>query len=124
MKKLILLLALYGVFFGINTMKAQDADTKKSFLTMGVSINIPKEHSITVYGGVSTSPEHTQIAMVMPNIKINKYISFMPLYVFLKSPQAHSKRSERAPNQCDADFLPSSGQTKQMDSAKPKHLFA
>lgn len=28
MKKLILLSALYGVFFGINTMKAQDADTK------------------------------------------------------------------------------------------------
>ena len=51
MKKLILLSALYGVFFGINTMKAQDADTKKSFLTTGVSINIPKEHSITVYGG-------------------------------------------------------------------------
>ena len=47
MKKLILLSALYGAFFGINTMKAQDADTKKSFLTTGVSINIPKEHSIT-----------------------------------------------------------------------------
>lgn len=94
MKKLILLSALYGAFFGINTMKAQDADTKKSFLTTGVSINIPKEHSITVYGGVSTSPEHTQIAMVMPNIKINKYISFMPLYVFLKSPQAHSKEAK------------------------------
>ena len=56
MKKLILLSALYGAFFGINTMKAQDADTKKSFLTTGVSISIPKEHSITVYGGVSTSP--------------------------------------------------------------------
>ena len=95
MKKLILLSALYGVFFGINTMKAQDADTKKSFLTTGVSISIPKEHSITVYGGVSTSPEHTQIAMVMPNIKINKYISFMPLYVFLKSPQAHSIARKR-----------------------------
>ena len=94
MKKLILLSALYGVFFGINTMKAQDADTRKSFLTTGISINIPKEHSITVYGGVSTSPEHTQIAMVMPNIKINKYISFMPLYVFLKSPQAHSKEAK------------------------------
>ena len=26
MKKLILLSALYGAFFGINTMKAQDAD--------------------------------------------------------------------------------------------------
>ena len=52
MKKLILLSALYGVFFGINTMKAQDADTRKSFLTTGVSISIPKEHSITVYGGV------------------------------------------------------------------------
>ena len=73
MKKLILLSALYGAFFGINTMKAQDADTKKSFLTTGVSISIPKEHSITVYGGVSASPEHTQIGMVMPNIKINKY---------------------------------------------------
>ena len=94
MKKLILLSALYGAFFGINTIKAQDADTKKSFLTTGVSISIPKEHSITVYGGVSTSPEHTQIAMVMPNIKINKYISFMPLYVFLKSPQAHSKEAK------------------------------
>ena len=45
MKKLILLSTLYGVFFGINTMKAQDADTKKSFLTTGVSINIPKEHN-------------------------------------------------------------------------------
>ena len=32
MKKLILLSALYGVFFGINTMKAQDADTRKIFL--------------------------------------------------------------------------------------------
>ena len=42
MKKLILLSALYGVFFGINTMKAQDADTKKSFLTTGVSIKHPK----------------------------------------------------------------------------------
>ena len=94
MKKLILLSVLYGAFFGINTMRAQDADTKKSFLTTGVSINIPKEHSITVYGGVSTSPEHTQIAMAMPNIKINKYISFMPLYVFLKSPQAHSKEAK------------------------------
>ena len=30
MKKLILLLALYGVFFGINTMKAQDALTPKN----------------------------------------------------------------------------------------------
>lgn len=59
MKKLILLLALYGVFFGINTMKAQDADTKKSFLTMGVSINIPKEHSITVYGGVYIARAYT-----------------------------------------------------------------
>ena len=50
MKKLILLSASYGVFFGINTMKAQDADTKKSFLTTGVSISIPKEHSITRRG--------------------------------------------------------------------------
>ena len=111
MKKLILLSALYGVFFGINTIKAQDADTRKSFLTTGVSINIPKEHSITVYGGVSASPEHTQIGMVMPNIKINKYFSFMPLYVFLKSPQAQ-QGSERTPNQCDGNFLPSSGQTR------------
>ena len=82
MKKLILLSALYGAFFGINTMKAQDADTKKSFLTTGVSINIPKEHSITVYGGVSTSPEHTQIGMVMPNIKINKYIFPSCLFMY------------------------------------------
>ena len=42
MKKLILLSALYGAFFGINTMKAQDADTKKSFLTTGVSISSQK----------------------------------------------------------------------------------
>ena len=35
MKKLILLSALYGVFFSINTMKAQDADTKKIFLDHG-----------------------------------------------------------------------------------------
>ena len=60
MKKLILLSALYGVFFGINTIKAQDADTRKSFLTTGVSINIPKEHSITVYGwGKRLSRAHT-----------------------------------------------------------------
>lgn len=122
MKKLILLSALYGVFFSINTMKAQDADTKKSFLTTGVSISIPKEHSITVYGGVSTSPEHTQIAMVMPNIKINKYFSFMPLYSISKISSGAQQGSERTPNQCDADFLPSFGQTKQMDFAKPKHL--
>lgn len=49
MKKLILLSALYGAFFGINTMKAQDADTKKSFLTTGVSISIPKEHITRAY---------------------------------------------------------------------------
>jgi len=30
MKKLILLSALYGAFFGINTMKAQDALTPKN----------------------------------------------------------------------------------------------
>ena len=42
MKKLILLSALYGVFFGINTMKAQDADTKKSFLDHGSFYKHPK----------------------------------------------------------------------------------
>lgn len=42
MKKLILLSALYGVFFGINTMKAQDADTKKIFLDHGSFYKHPK----------------------------------------------------------------------------------
>ena len=55
----------YSIFlFSIllsNNIKAQEADTRKSFLLTGVSVNIPKGNTLSVYGGVSASEEHTQI---------------------------------------------------------------
>ena len=82
-------LICYSILFSIllnNNIKAQEADTRKSFLLTGVSVNIPKGNNLSVYGGVSTSEEHTQMSMVMPNIKLNKFFTFTPLYIFLKSP--------------------------------------
>jgi len=82
-------LIYYSILFSIllsNNIKAQEADTRKSFLLTGVSVNIPKGNTLSVYGGVSASEEHTQMSMVMPNIKLNKLFTFTPLYVFLKSP--------------------------------------
>ena len=77
-------LIYYSILFSIllnNNIKAQEADTRKSFLLTGVSVNIPKGNNLSVYGGVSTSEEHTQ--MVMPNIKLNKFFTFTPpLYIF------------------------------------------
>ena len=82
-------LIYYSILFSIllsNNIKAQEADTRKSFLLTGVSVNIPKGNTLSVYGGVSASEEHTQMSMVIPNIKLNKLFTFTPLYVFLKSP--------------------------------------
>ena len=62
-------LIYYSILFSIllsNNIKAQEADTRKSFLLTG--------------------EEHTQMSMVIPNIKLNKLFTFTPLYVFLKSP--------------------------------------
>ena len=81
-------LICYSILFSIllnNNIKAQEADTRKSFLLTGVSVNIPKGNNLSVYGGVSTSEEHTQMSMVMPNIKLNKFFTFTPLYIFLDS---------------------------------------
>ena len=87
MQKLILFefimknLIYYSILFSIllsNNIKAQEADTRKSFLLTGVSVNIPKGNTLSVYGGVSASEEHTQMSMVMPNIKLNKLFTFTP----------------------------------------------
>lgn len=81
----LLLLILLGV-----KLNAQDVDTHKSFLTTGISIDIPKNHNLTLYGGVSTE-KHIQLLMFSPNIKINKTISVSPSYTFLNVPLQHSK---------------------------------
>ena len=61
MKNLIYYSILFSILLNNNNIKAQEADTRKSFLLTGVSVNIPKGNTLSVYGGVSASEEHTQI---------------------------------------------------------------
>ena len=83
MKSLIYSSVLFGLILNTNYIKAQEADTRKSFLLTGVSVNIPKGNNLSVYGGVSTSEEHTQ--MFHGNAKYQtQQILYIhtPLYIF------------------------------------------
>ena len=78
-------LICYSILFSIllnNNIKAQEADTRKSFLLTGVSVNIPKGNNLSVYGGVSTSEEHTQMSINAKYQTQQILYIHTPLYIF------------------------------------------
>lgn len=82
--------SFYLTLLGLFPLTAQDVDTRSSFIITGFSINIPKQHQLTVYRGLSTE-KHVHLLMLMSNFKINKTIAFTPSYIFMDSPLGHSK---------------------------------
>ena len=60
-------------------------DTHKSFILVGTSVKIPKNHTINLFGGYSVE-DHIQLTHVSPSIKINKVLSFSPSYTYMNSP--------------------------------------
>ena len=69
------------VFFTFSThfLKAQDIDGVSSFLVAGVSMDIPKNNKLLVYGGFSPT-DNVKALLVLPNFRINKYLTLTPGY--------------------------------------------
>jgi len=63
-------------------LKAQDIDGVHSFLVGGVSVSIPKNNKLLLYGGFS-STDNVKAFVALPNFKVNKYLSLTPGYTFV-----------------------------------------
>ncbi|WP_426276760.1 DUF2490 domain-containing protein [Chryseobacterium sp. S-02] len=72
------------VFFTFSTqfLKAQDIDGVSSFLVTGVSMNIPKNNKLLIYGGFSPT-DNVKALLILPNFKINKYLTLTPGYTYV-----------------------------------------
>ena len=80
---------LLGFMLWSVTSNAQSLDTRKSFILVGASIEIPKNHTVSLYGGYSVE-DHIQVALISPNFKINKFLSFSPSYAYMSAPLRRS----------------------------------
>ena len=76
---------LLGFMLWTATSNAQSLDTRKSFILVGASVEIPKNHTISLYGGYSVE-DHIQLTYVASNFKINKILSFTPSYTYMSAP--------------------------------------
>ena len=76
---------LLGFMLWTATSNAQSLDTRKSFILIGASVEIPKNHTISLYGGYSVE-DHIQLTHVASNFKINKILSFTPSYTYMSAP--------------------------------------
>ncbi|MDF2553201.1 MAG: uncharacterized protein K0R77_2476 [Chryseobacterium sp.] len=65
--------------FSAQHLKAQDIDGVSSFLVAGVSMNIPKNNKLLIYGGFSPT-DKVKALLVLPNFRINKYLTLTPGY--------------------------------------------
>jgi len=63
--------------FSAQHLKAQDIDGVSSFLVAGVSMNIPKNNKLLIYGGFSPT-DKVKALLVLPNFRINKYLTLTP----------------------------------------------
>ncbi len=70
-----------AIFFTFSThfFKAQDIDGVSSFLVAGVSMDIPKNNKLLIYGGFSPT-DNVKALLVLPNFRINKYLTLTPDY--------------------------------------------
>ncbi|MDV3925535.1 hypothetical protein CMT52_01710 [Elizabethkingia anophelis] len=70
-----------AIFFTFSThfFKAQDIDGVSSFLVAGVSMDIPKNNKLLIYGGFSPT-DNVKALLVLPNFRINKYLTLTPSY--------------------------------------------
>ena len=80
---------LLGFMLWTATSNAQSLDTRKSFILVGASVEIPKNHTISLYGGYSVE-DHIQLNYVASNFKINKILSFTPSYTYMSAPLGRS----------------------------------
>ena len=80
---------LLGFMLWTATSNAQSLDTRKSFILVGASVEIPKNHTISLYGGYSVE-DHIQLTYVASNFKINKILSFTPSYTYMSAPLGRS----------------------------------
>jgi len=62
--------------------QAQDIDGVSSFFVGGVSMDIPKHNKLLLYGGFSPS-DKIKAFLVLPNFKINKYLTLTPGYTYV-----------------------------------------
>lgn len=65
--------------FSAQHLKAQDIDGVSSFLVAGVSMDFPKNNKLLIYGGFSPT-DHVKALLVLPNFRINKYLTLTPGY--------------------------------------------
>ena len=68
--------------FSMQFSKAQDIDGVHSFFVGGVSMNIPKNNKLLIYGGFSPT-DNVKALVVLPNFKVNKYLTLTPGYTFV-----------------------------------------
>lgn len=75
-------IAVLTIFFtfSIHFVEAQDIDGVSSFLVGGVSMDIPKNNKLLIYGGFSPT-DHIKALLVLPNFRINKYLTLTPSYI-------------------------------------------
>lgn len=84
-----------------------DVDVKKvnnnvynTFIMPGINVEIPNGHNILAMGGV-TIEKHTQMLMVTPAFKVNKWLTLKPRYIYMSTPKAHSEEA----NEHQFDFF-------------------
>ncbi|MCT4122293.1 DUF2490 domain-containing protein [Elizabethkingia anophelis] len=63
--------------FSAQQLKAQDIDGVSSFFVAGVSMNIPKNNKLLVYGGFSPA-DKVKALLMLPNFRVNKYLTLTP----------------------------------------------
>lgn len=74
------------LIISINQLKAQDIDGVHSFFAGGVSMKIPKNNKLFVYGGFSPT-DKVKALVVLPNVKAGKYLTLTPGYTFVNISQ-------------------------------------
>ncbi|WP_144428893.1 hypothetical protein [Chryseobacterium sp. StRB126] len=67
------MILIMGMSYMSTQLTAQDIDAKSSFLVAGVSVNIPKNNKLLLYGGYSPT-DNIKAIVFQPNFKINKYL--------------------------------------------------
>lgn len=63
-------------------LKAQDIDGVHSFMVAGVSMDIPKNNKLLLYGGYSPT-DNIKAFVALPNFKVHKYITLTPGYTYV-----------------------------------------
>lgn len=95
-----IIFSLIFVFIGIFRSNGQDVDGKTSFLLAGVSMAIPKNHKLSLYGAYSPT-DKTSAFVIWPTFKAGKYFSFTPAYTYL------STKLDNGHHAVESQFLPS-----------------